>query len=57
MQAADGILTAFGGASQPRGPGQPADGQGLHRRLQRPATSTTTSGTMTVGDKVLKEGD
>ena len=37
MQAADGILTAFGGASSPRRPGQPADGQGLHRRLQRPA--------------------
>ena len=40
-----------------RRPGQPADGQGLHRRLQRRCRSTTTSGTVTVGDKVLKEGD
>ncbi len=57
MQAADGILTAFGGAQLARGPRQPADGQGLHRRLPARCRSTTTSGTVTVGDKVLKEGD
>ena len=57
MKAALGILTAFGGVVVARGPGQPADGQGLHRRLPANWTSTTHAGTVTVKGKVLKEGD
>ena len=56
MQAADGILTAFGGAS--------SHAALVSRQMGKVCVvgcticrSTTTSGTVTVGDKVLKEGD
>ena len=42
---------------QPRRPGQPADGQGLRRRLRRPEDRLQRRPHRVVGDKVLKEGD